>query len=85
MSANNKGGNEAKPRAMHKTPGICLTAEEKKKEKLNWRMSDEGCATSHTLKWVTYLQMIYLFPIFPLFPSFSFPEKLCDPTDLIWR
>ena len=24
-------------------------------------------------------------PVLPLFPSFSLPDVLCDPSDLIWR
>ena len=25
------------------------------------------------------------YPVLSLFPSFSLPDVLCDPTDLIWR
>ena len=29
--------------------------------------------------------LIYPYPVLSLFPSFSLPDVLCDPTDLIWR
>jgi hypothetical protein len=49
--ANDKGNNKIIPRAVHRSPGISLTAE----EKLSLKTVDEACATSHRLKW-------YLFP-----------------------
>ena len=30
-------------------------------------------------------QSIHRHPVLSLFPSFSLPDVLCDPTDLIWR
>ena len=52
-SANDKGDNEVKPGAVHRSPGICLTAEENPWKASARRPSDEGCATSHSLKWDT--------------------------------
>ena len=39
------------PGAVHRFPGIYFTAEENHRETSAKRPSDEGCATSHDLKW----------------------------------
>ena len=49
--ANDKGGNEMILGAVHRSPGICLTAKENpRKPQLGDRLM-KGCATSHRLKW----------------------------------
>ena len=49
--ANDKGDNEMILGAVHRSPGICLTAEETpRKPQLGERLM-KGCATSHRLKW----------------------------------
>ena len=50
LSANDKGDHEIFLGAEHKSPGIYLTAEENP-ENLSLESVDEGCATSHRLKW----------------------------------
>ena len=45
---NDKGDNEMILGAVHRYPGIYITAEEN---------PGRGCATSHCLKWVPFLQM----------------------------
>ena len=44
------------PGAVHGSPGICLTTEENP-GKSQLGDVDEGCATSHHLKWGPYFQM----------------------------
>ena len=52
--ANDKGGNEMILGAVHRFPGICLTAEENpRKPQLGDRVT-KGCATSHRLKWAPF-------------------------------
>ena len=49
--ANDKGDNEMILGAVHRSPGIWLTAEENpRKPQLGDRLM-KGCATSHRLKW----------------------------------
>ena len=49
--ANDKGGNEMILGVVHRSPGICLTAEENpRKPQLRNRLM-KGCANSHRLKW----------------------------------
>ena len=45
--ANDKGDNEMIPGAVHRSPDICLTIGKNPAR----RPSDEGCATSHGIKW----------------------------------
>ena len=39
------------PGAVHRSPEICFTAKENPQKTAGRRPSDEGCATSHRLKW----------------------------------
>ena len=50
-SANDKIDNEVKPKAVHRSPGIYLTAEENPEKISASRTSDESNATGHHLKW----------------------------------
>ena len=45
LMANDKGDNEVKPEAVHRSPGIYLAAEE--------NQTDGSCESSHRLKWVS--------------------------------
>jgi len=54
--ANDKGDNEMNLRAVHRSPGICLTAEENPRKP--WRPSDEGAVRPVIASnGVTFLQM----------------------------
>jgi hypothetical protein len=56
LVTNNKGDNEMILMAMHRFPGICLTAEENpRKRQLGDRLT-KGCVTSHCLKWGAFPQ-----------------------------
>ena len=46
--ANDKSDNEMIPGAVHRSPGICLQAEENLGKP---QLGDRGCSTSHLLKW----------------------------------
>jgi hypothetical protein len=50
LSANDKGDNNVKPGAVHRSPDISLRLSEPCKASAK-RSSDEGSATSHPLKW----------------------------------
>ena len=59
---NDKGDNEMILGAVHRSPGICLTAEEnldtlRLRKTSARRQSDEVCATSHRLKWGPKIKM----------------------------
>ena len=51
QSANDKGDNEVKSGAVHRSPGICLTAEENPEKTSARRRSDELCKTIYRLNW----------------------------------
>ena len=55
--ANDKGDNEMILGTVHRSPGICLTAEETPRKPQLGDRRMKGCATSHRLKWVRFLQM----------------------------
>ena len=50
LSSYDKGENEMRPMAVHRSPGIYFTVEENPVN-FNWEKSDEDYATSHRLKW----------------------------------
>ena len=50
LSANDKGDNKIISVVVHRSPGICLKSEENP-ENPSKETVDEGCATSHRLKW----------------------------------
>ena len=47
LSTNDKGDNKILLGTVHRSPGIYFTVE----ENLSWETVDEGCVTSHRLKW----------------------------------
>ena len=49
--ANDKGDNEMVPGAVHRSPGICLTAEENSGKPQAGDLLMKGCADKHRLKW----------------------------------
>ena len=51
LVANDKGDNEMILGAVHRSPGICLTAEENPRKAQVGDHLIRGCATSHRLKW----------------------------------
>ena len=51
LSTNDTCDNDMITEAVHRSPDICLTAEENLPKTSARKPSDKGCATSHRFKW----------------------------------